>query len=189
MFDNASGSATILEMLRYYKENPPKRTVRFIWCGSEERGLLGSKAYVAAHEDLLDKIRLCINVDMTGPLLGRDEARVTGEEALCHAITYLYKEIGYPMSVRQDIYSSDAIPFADKGIPGVNFMRNAAPGTAQIHCRYDVIETVTAESLERTARFIAIFSDRVVNAAFFPVDKKMPDNMVEKIDKYLRKKK
>lgn len=55
--------------------------------------------------------------------------------------------------------------------------------------RYDVIETVTAESLERTARFIAIFSDRVVNAAFFPVDKKMPDNMVEKVDKYLRKKK
>lgn len=189
MFDNATGSATILELLRYYKENPPKRTVRFIWCGSEERGLLGSKAYVATHEDLLDKIRLCINVDMTGPLLGRDEARVTGEEALCHAITYLYKEIGYPMNVRQDIYSSDAIPFADKGIPGVNFMRNATLGTAQIHCRYDVIETITADSMERTAKFIAIFSDRMVNAAFFPVDKKMPDNMVEKIDKYLRKKK
>jgi len=189
MFDNATGSATILELLRHYKENPPKRTVRFIWCGSEERGLLGSKAYVAAHEDLLDKIRLCINVDMTGPLLGRDEARVTGEEALCHALTYLYKEIGYPMNVRQDIYSSDAIPFADKGIPGVNFMRNATAGTAQIHCRYDVIETVTASSMERTAKFIAIFSDRMVNAAFFPVDKKMPDNMVEKVDKYLRKKK
>ncbi len=189
MFDNASGSATILEMLRYFKENPPKRTVRFIWCGSEERGLLGSKAYVAAHEDLLDKIRLCINVDMTGPLLGRDEARVTGEESLCHAITYLYKSIGYPMNVRQDIYSSDAIPFADKGIPGINFLRNAAPGTTQIHCRYDLIETVTAESLERTAKFIAILSDKLVNAVFFPVEKKMPDNMVEKVDKYLRKKK
>ena len=189
MFDNASGTATILELLRYYKENPPKRTVRFLFCGSEERGLLGSKAYVAAHGDLLDKIRLCINVDMTGPLLGRDEARVTGEEALCHAITYFYKEIGYPMNVRQDIYSSDSIPFADKGIPGINFMRNAAPGTAQIHCRYDVIETVTAQSLERTARFIAALSDRFVNAVFFPIERKMPDNMVEKIDKYLRKKK
>lgn len=189
MFDNASGTATILELLRYYKENPPKRTVRFLFCGSEERGLLGSKAYVAAHEDLLDKIRLCINVDMTGPLLGRDEARVTGEEALCHAITYFYKEIGYPMNVRQDIYSSDSIPFADKGIPGINFMRNAAPGTAQIHCRYDVIETVTAQSMERTARFIAALSDRFVNAVFFPIERKMPDNMVEKIDKYLRKKK
>lgn len=189
MFDNASGTATILELLRYYQANPPKRTVRFIFCGSEERGLLGSKAYVAAHEDLLDKIRLCINVDMTGPLLGRDEARVTGEESLCHAITYLYKEVGYPMNVRQDIYSSDSIPFADKGIPGVNFMRNAAMGTSQIHCRYDVIETVTAESMERTARFIALFSDKLVNSVFFPVEKKMPDNMVEKIDKYLRKKK
>lgn len=189
MFDNASGTATILELLRYYKENPPKRTVRFLFCGSEERGLLGSKAYVAAHGDLLDKIRLCINVDMTGPLLGRDEARVTGEEALCHAITYFYKEIGYPMNVRQDIYSSDSIPFADKGIPGINFMRNAAPGTAQIHCRYDVIETVTAQSLERTARFIAALSDRFVNAIFFPIERKMPENMVEKIDKYLRKKK
>ncbi len=189
MFDNASGTATILELLRYYKENPPKRTLRFVFCGSEERGLLGSKAYVASHEDLLDKIRLCINVDMTGPLLGRDEARVTGEESLCHAITYFYKEIGYPMNVRQDIYSSDSIPFADKGIPGINFMRTAALGTTQIHCRYDVIETVTAQSLERTAKFIAAFSDRLVNAVFFPVDKKMPDNMVEKIDKYLRKKK
>ncbi len=189
MFDNASGSATILELYRYYKENPPKRTVRFIWCGSEERGLLGSKAYVAAHEEELKKIVLCINVDMTGPLLGRDQAKVTGEEALCHAITYFYKEIGYPMDVAQDIYSSDSIPFADKGIPGINFVRNAAPGTTQIHCRYDVIETVTGESMERTTKFIARFSDRMLGAAFFPIEKKMPQNMVEKVDKYLRKKK
>ncbi len=189
MFDNASGSATILELLRYYKENPPMRTVRFIWCGSEERGLLGSKAYVAAHEEELKNIVLCINVDMTGPLLGRDEAKVTGEEALCHAITYFYKEIGYPMSVVQDIYSSDSIPFADKGIPGINFVRNAAPGTSQIHCRYDTIATVTGESMERTTKFIARLSDRFLNAAFFPVEKKMPQNMVEKVDRYLRKKK
>ncbi len=189
MFDNATGSATILELLRYYKANPPKRTVRFIWCGSEERGLLGSKAYVAAHEEELKNIVLCINVDMTGPLLGRDEAKVTGEEAICHALTYFYKEIGYPMNVKQDIYSSDSIPFADKGIPGINFVRNAAPGTTQIHCRYDVIETVTGESMERTTRFIARFCDRILNAAFFPIEKKMPQNMVEKVDKYLRKKK
>jgi Zn-dependent M28 family amino/carboxypeptidase len=189
MFDNATGSATILELLRYYKANPPKRTVRFIWCGSEERGLLGSKAYVAAHEEEMKKIVLCINVDMTGPLLGRDEARVTGEEAICHALTYFYKEIGYPMNVKQDIYSSDAIPFADKGIPGINFMRVAAMGAAQIHCRYDTIETVTAESMERTTKFIAAFSDRVINSVFFPIEKKMPENMVEKVDKYLRKKK
>jgi hypothetical protein len=93
------------------------------------------------------------------------------------------------MNVKQDIYSSDSIPFADKGIPGINFMRVAAMGTAQIHCRYDTIKTVTAESMERTTKFIAAFSDRVLNSVFFPIERKMPDNMVEKVDKYLRKKK
>ena len=189
MFDNATGTATILELLRYYKENPPKRTVRFIFCGSEERGLLGSKAYIAAHENELDQIKLCINVDMTGPILGRDNAIVTGEEAVCHIIEFLYKEIGYPMNVVQDIYSSDSIPFADKGIPGINFLRRAAQGAAQIHCRYDVIDILSAESMERTARFIAMFSDRVLGAKHFPIERKVPDNIVDKINKYLGKKK
>ena len=163
--------------------------MRFIFCGSEERGLLGSKAYVAAHEEELDKIRLCINLDMAGPILGKEMANVTGEESLCHALSFIYKEVGYPMVVRQDIYSSDSIPFADKGIPGINFFRAASPGTSQIHCRYDVIEILSGESLQKTTNFVKYFSDRVVNAAFFPIDKKMPDNMVEKIDRYLLKKK
>ena len=93
------------------------------------------------------------------------------------------------MSVNQDIYSSDSIPFADKGVPGVNFMRRAAPGSSQIHCCHDVISILSGESLERTTGFVAAFSDRVINAAFFPIDKKIPDNIVEKVDKYLMKKK
>lgn len=188
MFDNATGTATILELLRHYVKNAPKRTMRFIWCGSEERGLLGSKAYVAAHEDLLENIRLCINIDMTGPLLGRDCARVTGEEALCHAIQYMYKELGYPMAVWQDIYSSDGIPFADKGIPAINFLRQAAPGLTQIHCRTDVITQVNAASLARTAQFVELFCDRLDSSVVFPIDRIMPDNMVEKVNKYLAKK-
>ncbi|MBQ3490622.1 MAG: M28 family peptidase [Clostridia bacterium] len=187
MYDNATGTATILELLRYYKANPPKRTLRFIWCGSEERGLLGSKFYVREHEEDLKKIRLCINVDMIGPLLGRDIALVTGEEALCNYITYLYKELGHPMNVLQEICSSDSIPFADKGIPCVNFLRKGAKNTYQIHCRHDVIDILSAEAMERTVRFIAAFSDRVIGAKFFPIEKTMPEIMVDKVNKYLRK--
>ena len=188
MFDNATGTATILELLRYYKENPPKRTLRFIWCGSEERGLLGSKFYVASHEQELEKIRLCINVDMTGPLLGRDFALVTAEESLCNVITFLYKELGHPMTVLQEICSSDSIPFADKGIPCVNFLRRGAGNAYQIHCRNDVIDIISADALERTTRFIVAFSNRVIESKFFPIDKTMPEIMVDKINKYLRKK-
>ena len=188
MYDNATGTATILEILRYYHENAPKRTLRFIWCGSEERGLLGSKFYVSAHAAELEKIRLCINVDMTGPIFGRDYALVTAEESLCGVITFLYKELGHPMAVLQEICSSDSIPFADKGIPSVNFLRRGANSSYQIHCRHDIIDIISAEALEKTAKFIVAFSNRVIEAKFFPIDKKMPDIMVEKINKYLRKK-
>ncbi|MBQ9511290.1 MAG: M20/M25/M40 family metallo-hydrolase [Clostridia bacterium] len=188
IFDNLTGVVTLLEMARHYAKNAPKRTVRFIFTGSEERGLLGSKAYVAAHEDLLENIRLCVNVDMTGPLLGRDCARVTGEEALVHAISYISKEIGFPAAVWQDIYSSDGIPFADKGIPAINFLRQAAGGFSQIHCRHDVISRLNAKTLAATAQFVEIVCDRFINSVVFPIDRKMPDNMVERVNKYLGKK-
>ncbi len=189
MFDNASGTATIMELLRYFAKNPPMRTVRFIFCGSEERGLLGSKAYVAAHKEELGNIRLCINVDMTGPLLGFDCATVTGDMAICNALDFYKKEIGYAMEVRQDTYSSDSIPFADNGIPGINFLRKAAGGTTMVHCRHDTISQVDPDSMARTARFILDFSKVILNSVYFPIERKMPDNMVEKVDKYLRKKK
>lgn len=188
MFDNGTGTVTILEIYRHFMKNPPKRTVRFIWCGSEERGLLGSKAYVTAHEDLLEKIRLCINVDMTGPIFGRDCLRITGEEALIHAVDYMAKEEGFSASVWQDIYSSDGIPFADKGIPAINVLRQAAGGLTCIHCRTDVITQVDAKSMAKTAAFLETISDRFVGATVFPITKKIPDNMVEKVNKYLGKK-
>ena len=188
MFDNASGSATILEILRYFAKNPPLRTLKFIFCGSEERGLLGSKAYVAAHENELENYRLCVNVDMTGPLLGFDCVRVTGEASLCHALDFMKKEIGYATDIKQDIYSSDSIPFADKGIPGVNFIRTAADGTTRVHTRYDVISQVDPAKMARTAGFALEFSKRIINAAYFPIDRKLPPEIIEKVDKYLRKK-
>ena len=92
------------------------------------------------------------------------------------------------MTVMQEICSSDSIPFADKGIPSVNFLRRAANNSSQIHCRYDVIDIISAEALERTAKFIVAFSNRVIESKFFPIDKTMPEIMVDKINKYLRKK-
>jgi hypothetical protein len=46
MLDNASGSATILDIARMMKNVNPQNHLRFIWFGGEEIGLLGSKYYV-----------------------------------------------------------------------------------------------------------------------------------------------
>jgi hypothetical protein len=46
MLDNASGSATILDIAEKMKNVTPRNKLRFIWFGGEELGLLGSAYYV-----------------------------------------------------------------------------------------------------------------------------------------------
>ena len=46
MLDNASGSATILDVAEKMKNVTPRNKLRFIWFGGEEVGLLGSSYYV-----------------------------------------------------------------------------------------------------------------------------------------------
>jgi len=46
MLDNASGSATILDIAQKMKNVNPTNKLRFIWFGGEELGLLGSDYYV-----------------------------------------------------------------------------------------------------------------------------------------------
>ena len=46
MLDNASGSATILDVAQKMKNVNPTNKLRFIWFGGEELGLLGSHYYV-----------------------------------------------------------------------------------------------------------------------------------------------
>ncbi len=46
MLDNASGSATILNIAEKMKNVDPQNKLRFIWFGGEELGLLGSAHYV-----------------------------------------------------------------------------------------------------------------------------------------------
>jgi hypothetical protein len=46
MLDNASGSATILDIAQKMKNVNPRNKLRFIWFGGEELGLLGSSYYI-----------------------------------------------------------------------------------------------------------------------------------------------
>jgi len=46
MLDNASGSATILDVAQMMKNVTPTNKLRFIWFGGEELGLFGSEYYV-----------------------------------------------------------------------------------------------------------------------------------------------
>lgn len=189
VYDNGAGSVILSELLYHFMENKPDRTLRFIWCGSEERGLLGSKAYCKDHKEDLAKVVFNVNVDVAGPVLGKDTAAVTGPESCVHYIEYMAREIGAEIVVKQDIYSSDCIPFADNGIPAVSFCRFGGPGMAYIHNRYDQLFFMDSKNLIKTTEFVRYFTERVANAYTFPIPREMPENMVKKVDEYLFKNK
>jgi len=47
--ESACGMASLLELARIYKANPPKRTVWFVACGAHFLGLQGARTYVDKH--------------------------------------------------------------------------------------------------------------------------------------------
>ena len=187
-YDNMSGSIGLLGMAEYFAKHSHRYGLRFIWCGSEERGLLGSKAYVAAHQEELSKVALNINLDMIGCIMGKFISCATAEEKLCHYVSYLGAELGFGIECKQDVYSSDSTPFADNDVPAVTFARLAPQNTATIHNSYDTIASMSGRQMVKDIEFITAFAERMACAAKCPVSREIPDNMKEKLDTYLFRK-
>ena len=187
-YDNMSGAVGLLGIAEAFAKKSHRYGLRFIWCGSEERGLLGAKAYVASHEDALKSIVLNINLDMIGCIMGKFTACCTTEEALVSYLKYMGAELGFGIGPYQDVYSSDSTPFADQGIPAVSFARIAPPNTATIHNSYDTKALMSPRQLLADIGFIVAFTERMATAAVCPVERTMPDNMKDKLDIYLCRK-
>ena len=190
VYDNMAGSVILTELLRYFAAHPAKRTLKFNWYGSEEQGLLGSKAWTKAHEEELKDHLLMINVDVGAATLGKNIAPVLATDEATAYVAATMREFGVACEVKSDTYSSDCIPFADHGVPAVNFARFGAPGANYIHNRRDNLKSgyIDEKSLGITLLQALRFTDRVANAAVFPIKREVSDEMKEKIEVYLFRK-
>lgn len=187
-YDNMTGCAGLLGVMDYFKDKKPNYGLKFVFCGSEERGLLGSKAYVRDHESELEKLALNINLDMIGTIMGKFIARVSAEEKLANYISYMGAEVGFPVAAKTGVYSSDSTPFADKGVPALSFARIAGNNVAPIHCRYDLMDTLSMDQLSKDIDFVTEFTKRMANAAYCPVAREIPEKVKKELDEYLFRK-
>ena len=180
-YDNASGSAIIMALCRYFQQNPLKRPCRFIWCGAEEIGLVGSKHYVSqlcAEEK--NRIALNINIDLAGQLIGAHHAVVSADNCLSNIIAFLASESGYGVNIRHDVFPSDSSSFADAGIPAVSLYRTGCGG----HSRNDTAGLMSAAALQKTFDFAKDLAIRLGNSAVFPVPHLIPKEIKQKLDTY-----
>jgi len=142
--DNASTCVAMLAIARAYKKQPGKRTALFVFHGSEERGLLGSRWY-AAHPTVPEKdIVAVLNGDMIGrndvnqaALLGSSSphenssdlvaiAKKANDEGPKFDLDKLWDRPEHP---EYFYFRSDHLPYARRGIPSVFF-------TSVLHSQY-----------------------------------------------------
>ncbi len=181
-WDNMTGSITILELLHHFAENPAKRTVKFVWCGSEEIGLVGSREYCKAHKDELENYIFNINFDMTGVTLGYEYLCCSASEDVMHAIEYVAKLNGYPLTAKMDLYASDSTSFANAGVPSCSFARLNPMGGATIHNRHDTMEHLDPDSFMITLNFVVLLSEQILNAPVNVIPRKFAPDLEKKME-------
>lgn len=182
-YDNMAACAILLELCRYFKQHKPGRTLEFIWFGAEEKGLLGSRAYVKQHERELAQHRFNMNVDLAGQLVGGTIIGVTGEKSVCSMLEYLAHEIGIGMITRHAVWASDSNTFAWKGIPAMTLNRDGFG----MHTRHDKVEYISAWSLERSAQLLGYIAEHLANCKVMPFARTIPEEFQKELEEYFNR--
>jgi len=184
IYDNAAGTAYVLELARHFNKFPPKRTIKFVLFSGEELGLRGSKAYIAylkKNANNLKHIKMVFNFDLGGTILGRNCVRITGPIEIFNFIDALNKIEDWDFLVENDIYSSDNMPFGLEGVPSINFFRSAL-GIG--HAPNDTIDHISPESFNLIGEFAIKLTSGIINAPILPFKRRIGVKMAKKIKQY-----
>jgi carboxypeptidase Q len=165
--DNGTGSMAVLAAARALQKLgvKPKRTIRFVLFTGEEQGLVGSRAYVKAHQAELGKISgVLVHDSGTGKvftvgLMGNYAAR----ETIDHALYPLgrAKEVGLAEPTLRTEGGSDHVPFDEAGVPGFWCVQDPADYDKAHHSQADTIERVRWDDLTEGAQVLAVFAYNV----------------------------
>lgn len=118
--DNASGVSVLLDLSKYYAQNPSDYSIVFIFTSAEEMGLLGAK--YAAENPLIDlsKVKFLLNLDMCGTGSG-GIALINGEKEIKASlqIQKINDDKLYFNQIRigGESCNSDHCPFVQRGVP------------------------------------------------------------------------
>jgi aminopeptidase YwaD len=184
--DNAGGTVSLLKAAEHFVKNRPKRDLRIIFFSGEEMGLRGSFAYAEKHkQEVIDRLRLVVNIDVGGDDLGLNHFEVLGTSQLQGYVIGITREIGHYFRSAVDIYSSDCMPFSVYEVPSVNISREGGESSFNIHTPGDSAEHTSARGLLPTIEAGINLLDRVLNARIYPVNKEIDKSLRDKIEKYL----
>ncbi|WP_338472389.1 M28 family peptidase [Niallia sp. XMNu-256] len=156
--DDASGTATVLELARVFANAPTDTDIRFVTFGAEENGLLGSYEFVErmTEEDYERTVGM-FQMDMVGSKGAGDLIMYTndGEKNI---VTDLGAAAGARLSKTGEATSygmegrSDHVPFAEIGLPAALFIH--APVEPWYHTPEDTLDKISKEKLKEVSNIV-----------------------------------
>ncbi len=156
--DNASGTAMLLSLAKYYSENKPNYNTVFIAFGAEELGLIGSKYFTENPLFPLSEIKFLMNFDLAG----------TGDEGIQVVNGSVYRkqfdelvqineerDLLSNIKIRGAACNSDHCMFDQQDVPG--FYIYTLGGIQAYHDVYDRPETLPLTEFEDYFNLIVEF--------------------------------
>jgi hypothetical protein len=164
--DNASGTAGVIELARWYSKQPrPKRGILFLTFAGEELGLLGSSWYVNHPLLPLKDAVAMINMDMIGRI--RDGKVYINGTGTGSTLAKLVNDIPTPPGFKFDLSEnlgyggSDHMSFTIKSVPVVFFFSGLH---GDYHKPSDTADKINAPDAAKLLGYVAEVVDRLDSA-------------------------
>jgi carboxypeptidase Q len=158
--DNGSGVAMVLEAARAIASlgQPPRRSIRFALWGGEEQGLIGSHAYVDAHDK---ELKNCVAVLNTDNGAGHPKGwKVEGREDLSKAMQPISKSLLEDLSggglSPEASFDTDHGFFMLKGVPALDLWVDMEPYEKIHHKAGDTLDKLDRHNLADGAAIVAV---------------------------------
>lgn len=176
--DDGSGTTALLEVAEAFTLNPvaPKRSLLFVDFTGEEKGLLGSRYYVAHPVLPLERTVSALNLDMIGrndpngiyiigsDFLSSDLHRINEQANLAVGL-----ELDYTYNRKSDpnrfYYRSDHYNFARNGVPIIFYFSGTH---ADYHKPTDTADKIDYAKMEKVARLVYLTGWQVANLDHAP---------------------
>lgn len=176
-YDNLAANAILLNLFRHYLAHRSRRPLLFLFCGAEEPGLCGSRAFVIRHGRELERDLFHCNIDLSGQEGGTDVLGVTAEPEVCGVLSDLLGRRGFPVETKNQIWSSDSNSFAEAGIPSLTLDRDGIG----MHTAEDTADRIREDVIAYQTELIRTITDALDHAEPLPFPEIVPQAMREEL--------
>ena len=164
--DNGTGSMAVLEAARALAKVgvKPKRTIRFVLFTGEEEGLVGSKEYVKAHKDELNKISGVLVLDIgTGRVLTLGLHDDYQARAVVDQVIAPLGELKLLEPSMRRTFGTDHASFDEVGVPGFWCLQAGAEYRLTHHSQSDTFDKAWKDDINQGAQVLAAWAYNTAN--------------------------